>query len=288
MKRMKVATLICAVVACACLLLTGCQTENYTPPSKEQAVSNTALGEPGVLRVGVNAASAPLAGQATGTSTIVGIDADVAAFIADELGCKVNLVDVGNDPITALANGTIDMALGVDSSEDAVGYWRSDSYLQTGVALFGAAAETSVPTVDSKPQIAAQESSKSSWRVTNLFGDDALLAQDDLKSAFVALESGTVRYTAADAVIGTYVAHTNGYDDKIIALLQDASGYCAAVSETNPELQTAVSSAVKALTTGGMIEVIESKWLGAPLQLSSVTVVKSAAADTDSKKKKKE
>ena len=286
MKRTKVALLVCAVMACASLVLAGCQAENYTPPSKEQTVSDAALATPGVLRVGVNAASAPLAGKSSSSSSIVGIDADVAAFIADELGCKVELVDVGNDPVTAFGSGTIDMALGVDASEDETGYWRSDPYIQTGVALFGAADETSVPTVDSKPQIAAQESSKSSWRVKNLFGDDSLLAQDDLKSAFLALDGGTVRYTAADAVIGTYVSHTNGFDDKIVALLQDAGGYCAAVPETNAELQSAAASAVKTLVSGGMIDVIESKWLGSPLQLSNVTVVKSGAADSNSNKKK--
>lgn len=286
MKRMKVGLFVCLVVACASLLLAGCQAQTYTPPAKQQTVSDTALVKPGVLTVGVNAASAPLAGLSSTSSRIVGIDVDVASFLADELGCKVDIVDVGNDPATALNNGTVDLVLGVDLSEESVGYWRSDPYIQTGVALFGTAAETSIPTVDSAPQIAAQESSKSSWRITNLFGDAALVSYEDLKSAFVAMNEGSVRYAAADAVIGTYVAHTNNYDDKIIALLQDASGYCAAVAETNAELQPAVSSAVQTLVNGGMMNIIESKWMGSSMHLSDVTVVK-AASDTESKDKKK-
>ena len=54
----------------------------------------------------------------------------------------------------------------------------------------------------------------------------------------------TADQKAADAVIGTYVSYSNGYADKILSLLQDPSGYCAAVSETNADLQNAVGAAV--------------------------------------------
>lgn len=287
MKRTRMLVIICAIVACASLLLAGCQAQTYAPQTKQQTVSASALGKDGTLRVGVNSASAPLAGQSTSSSRIVGIDVDVASYIADELGCKVEIIDVGNDPATALSNGVVDVVLGVDATDEEAKYWRSSPYLKTGVALYGAATETTVPTADAKPQIAAQASSKSSWRVTNLYGDDALVSQDDLKTAFSALDQGTVQYVAADAVIGTYVAYTNDYDCKIVALLQDASGYCAAVGDANVELQTAVSNAMDSLVNGGVMNIIETKWLGEPLDLDDVTVVKSAATDTDAKAKDK-
>lgn len=282
MKRWKIGALVCVLVACLSVALAGCQSQEYKPEGKSQTVSSTALGTPGTLRVGVNAQSAPLAGQTSSSSRIVGIDVDVAAYLADLLGLKVEVVDVGTDPESALSEGRVDIALGVDASEDAAGFWKSPVYLQTGVALFGSSAETAVPTTDSKPKIAAQASSKSSWRVTNLFGDDSLVVQNDLKSAFEALAKGSARYVAADAVIGTYVSHTNNYGDKIVALLQDPSGYCVAVPEKNTELQGAITSAVDKLVNGGAIDVIESKWLGAPLDLGNTTVVKSASAKSGS------
>ena len=279
MKRWKVGLLACLVAVCMSVLLAGCQNETYTPQGKAQTVPATALGKDGTLRVGVNASSAPLAGQTSSSSRIVGIDVDVAAYIADQLGLKVEIVDVGNDPATALEEGKVDVALGVDSSaETETSYWLSSPYLETGVALFGSINENSVPTPDSKPKIAAQASSKSSWRVTNLFGDESLVTENDLKSAFEAVTGGTARYVAADAVIGTYVSYSNNYDDKIVALLQDPSGYCAAVAESNSELQTAVGAAVTGMVSGGMMDVIQNKWLGAPIQLGSITVVKSQAA----------
>ena len=282
MKRWKIGALVCAIVACACLALTGCQPQSYTPPDKEPTVSASALGQPGTLRVGVNAASAPLAGQTASSARIVGIDVDVAAYLADQLGCKVEVIDVGTDPEAALSEKRVDMVLGVDASETDTNYWKSESYIDTSVALFGTAAESAVPTTDSSPKIAAQASSKSSWRVTNLFGDASLVVQSDLKSAFDALSTGSARYVAADAVIGTYVANTNGDKDKIVALLQDPTGYCAAVATSNTELQGAITSAMKKLVDGGMMSIIENKWLGTTLNLDTITVIKAPAVDNAS------
>ena len=281
MKRWKIGALLCAIVACACLVLTGCEGQSYTPPDKEPTVSASALGKAGTLRVGVNSASAPLAGQTASSARIVGIDVDVAAYLADQLGCKVEIIDVGTEPEKALENGTVDIVLGIDASEAETTYWKSETYLGTSVALFGTAAESAVPTTDSNPQIAAQASSKSSWRVTNLFGDDSLVVQSDLKSAFDALSTGSARYVAADAVIGTYVAFSSGADDKIVALLQDPTGYCAAVSANNTELQGAITSAMNKLVSGGMMSIIEEKWLGTTLNLNAITVVKAPTVETE-------
>lgn len=282
MKRWKAMTVACLAAACLSLALVGCQSGEYTPEQKDPQVSASALGQAGTLRVGVNASSAPLAGKTTSTSRIVGIDVDVASYLADELGLDVEVIDVSDNFTQALENGTVDVVLGVDSSEEGSGYWRSSPYLDTGVALFGASTETSVPTTDSSPKVAAQSSSKSSWRVTNLFGDSALVSQTELKAAFDALANGSARYVAADAVIGTYVSYSSGYSDKIVALLQDPSGYCAAVGESNTELQNAVGNAVAKLVNGGIMGIIENKWLGQALDLSSMTVVKSAAAESSS------
>ena len=285
MKRWKLGVLACLVAVCMGTLLVGCQTGSYTPKGKDPAVADSSLVKSGVLRVGVNAASAPLAGQTSSSSRIVGIDVDVAAYLADELGLKVEIVDVGTDPATALEEGTVDVALGVDSSaENEMDCWRSPAYLKTGVALFGTEDESAVPTSDSKPKVGAQASSKSSWRVTNLFGDDALVSENDLKSAFEALGKGSVDYVAADAIIGTYVSNTNEYADKIVALLQEPSGYCAAVGSKNAELQKAVDGAMKTLVNGGVMSVIEGKWLGVPLNLDNTTIVKGAGSDSGEKK----
>lgn len=284
MKRMK-ALVCCAAAACLAMVLAGCSSQqSYTPPEKSATVSSPAIGKSGTLRVGVNAGSPPLAGSPSSSSKIVGIDVDVAAALADQLGLKLEIVDVGTDPEAALKEGKVDVAMGI-GSEIEVSFWRSPAYLPKGVALFSTSANATVPTKASSPKIAAQVSSTSSWQVTNEFGQDALVSENDLKSAFAALADGSAQYVAADAVIGMYAAHSGGYDAQIVALMQQPGGYCVGVLEANTELQAAVKDALAALTDGGIVSVIEKKWLGADIDASSLPLTTGASsAKTDESK----
>ena len=284
MKRMK-ALVCCAAAACLAMVLAGCSSQqSYTPPEKSATVSSPTIGKSGTLRVGVNAGSPPLAGSPSSSSKIVGIDVDVAAALADQLGLKLEIVDVGTDPEAALKEGKVDVAMGIGSESD-VSFWRSPAYLPKGVALFSTSANATVPTKASSPKIAAQVSSTSSWQVTNEFGQDALVSENDLKSAFAALADGSAQYVAADAVIGMYAAHSGDYDAQIVALMQQPGGYCVGVLEANTELQAAVKDALAALTDGGIVSVIEKKWLGTDIDASSLPLTTGASsAKTDESK----
>lgn len=284
MKRMK-ALVCCAAAACLAMVLAGCSSQqSYTPPEKSATVSSPTIGKSGTLRVGVNAGSPPLAGSPSSSSKIVGIDVDVAAALADQLGLKLEIVDVGTDPEAALKEGKVDVAMGIGSESD-VSFWRSPAYLPKGVALFSTPANATVPTKASSPKIAAQVSSTSSWQVTNEFGQDALVSESDLKSAFAALADGSAQYVAADAVIGMYAAHSGDYDAQIVALMQQPGGYCVGVLEANTELQAAVKDALAALTDGGIVSVIEKKWLGTDIDASSLPLTTGASsAKTDESK----
>ncbi|WP_052241533.1 substrate-binding periplasmic protein [Berryella intestinalis] len=280
MKRSKVAVLAVAAAVCAALCLAGCASNHYEPAKKTQTVADSALKKPGVLRVGVNASAAPLAGKASSSSKIVGLDVDIAAAVADELGVKVEIVDAGSDPASALRSGDVDMVLGADVSSTDTDYWRSNAYLQTGVALFSAKEGSSAPRVTDSVKIGAQVSSKSAWSVENLFGSNALTVEESLAVAFKDLKAGAVDYVASDALTGVYLAKTSGVDASVVALLQQPGGYCAGVSTSNLELQKAVSSALSKLASGGVIEVIERKWLGQKVDIASLTVISGSGATT--------
>ena len=284
MKRMKTRATSALAVACMAALLAflaGCSSQQaYTPPELTPALSAPTIAKDGTLRVGVNTDNAPLAGQAS--SKIVGLDVDVAAALADSLGLKLEVVNVGTDAETALTNGDVDIVMGIDKSDTTVTFWRSDAYLPTAVALFSTPSVTEVPTDSSQPKIAAQVSSKSAWAVTNEFENGSITTSDDLKSAFASLESGQVQYVAADAIIGTYAAHSAGDDVHIVALMQPASGYAVGVLDGNTELKQAVSEALATLSGNGTISVIEEKWLGIALDLSSVPLTAGATASSPS------
>lgn len=285
MKHLKRFAACCAAaVCCAAMLLlaTGCQQqqESYTPPEATPAVSKPVIAQEGVLRVGVNANNAPLAGQPSSSTKIVGIDVDMAAALADQLGLKLEVVDVSTDAAGALTSGKVDVVMGVNKS-DSPSFWTSDTYLPTAVALFAQSSNSTVPANAESTKIAAQVSSNSAWAVTNEFDSSTITTTEDLKSAFSALESGKVQYVAADAVVGSYVSNNAGMDVHMVALMQQASGYCVGVLDGNTQLKQAVSNALSAMNSNGVSSVIQKKWLGTTMDLSNIKLTAGASDDED-------
>lgn len=275
MRRRQIALVaLAAALACMAFALAGCSGSNdYQPPLKEATVQTPTIGEEGTLRVGVNTENPPLAGM--GSGKIIGIDVDIAAALADELGLKVSIVETGSDPAAALANNEADVILGIDNASAEGDFWMSPSYLPTGIALFALSPDAGVPQPGSGATFAAQVSSKSAWAVTNEFGEDALTSTDSLSDAFEALKAGTVQYVAADAIIGLYAAHgvDDGLDVSIVAMLMKPSGYCMAVSSANADLQAAAGDVLANLVSNGTIGVIERKWLGTAVNLDDLSVI---------------
>ena len=283
-KRFRKAVL-CVAIGCAMVLavaLAGCQSNStYEPETKTPQVQSPTIKEAGVLRVGVNTARAPLAGMSG--NKIVGIDVDVAAALADSLGLKLSIVDTGSDPEGALKDGSVDIVLGIDKSSSDGSFWKSDSYLPTGIALFAMSKNAAVPTASTGAKFAAQVSSTSAWAVMNEFGDTSLTSTSSPKEAFAALSSGKVQYVASDAIIGTYYANGSNIDASIVALMQQPSGYCVGVLDGNSELKTAVAGAISSLTSNGIMDVIQSKWLGESIDLSSVKLTAGATSGAKAK-----
>ena len=275
MKRRVSVGIACMLVCALCMVLCGCQSQSsYEPTKKSATVTVPTIGQDGKLRVGVNSSNAPFSTQVSGK--LVGIDVDIAAALATEMGLELELVDVGNDAEGALEDGSVDIIMNQQSGDTSSTAWLSDAYLPTAVSVFSTSSSSSLPSEDSKPTIEAQSSSMSAWEVANQFGDTSLSSVSDLKTAFSDLSSGKTTYVAADAVIGSYVAYTSSVDAKIVGVLQKVGGYSIGISTSNTELQNAVATALKTISSNGTISVIESKWLGTSLDLSSVD--QSAAA----------
>ncbi len=278
MKRASILVVSLVAALSLALLLVGCSSGEYTPEAKEQTVSNTALNSAGTLRVGVNASNAPYAAESSGS--IVGIDVDIAAALADEMGLKLELVDVGTNASDAFEKENVDIVMGVDEANSA--YWMSDSYLNSGIALFASSESEQAPTKSGSFKIAAQSASMSAWEVSDHYGDDCLENETDLQTAFTALQSGTVAYVAADSTIGEYVAHSSNIEAYPIALLQEPVAYSIAVSASNSALQEAVANALDTIDGGGIINVVKKKWLGDQTEAISLSVISSPSKSSDS------
>lgn len=278
MKRASVLVVSLVATLSLALLLVGCSSGGYAPEPKEQTVSNSALSSAGTLRVGVNASNAPYAAESSGS--IVGIDVDIAAALADQMGLKLELVDVGTSGGAAFEKEDVDIVMGVD--EAGSDYWLSDSYMTSGVALFAPSQTEKAPVKAGNFKIAAQSSSMSAWEVSDHYGDRCLENETDLQSAFSALQAGTVDYVAADDTIGEYVAHSSDIEAYPIALLQEPVAYSIAVPSTNKALQEEVANALSTLTEGGVIKVIKSKWLGDQAEAISLPVISAPSGGSSS------
>ena len=90
-----------------------------------------------------------------------------------------------------------------------------------------------------------------------------------------------MQYVAADAVVGSYVSNNAGMDVHMVALMQQASGYCVGVLDGNTQLKQAVSNALSAMNSNGVSSVIQKKWLGTAMDLSGIKLTAGASDDKD-------
>ena len=277
MKKRVVAAIVSAMAACLMFALCGC-TEAYNPDAsmKEQTVDASATKNAGTMIVGVDASSYPFAGQSNGKMS--GLEVDVAAALAQEMGLKVEFVDVGMDGLEALTDGEVDMVMGVEEDADTKA-WKSEAYSPACICLYSMDEGAEVPKKGSDATIAAQTSSLSAWLVTRQYGNDALQAEDELKAVFQQLQDGTVPYAAADAVVGSYVLNSMGIDGHIIGLLQPEGGYCMAVSADNTALQVGLTEALSTLKSNGLMNIIMTKWMGGSVDISGVPMTAAAKAE---------
>lgn len=262
--------LVTLMLALGVGLLTGCSfNKAYTPEPGKQKIENSMLHTPGTLRVGVDASNAPYAAESQGA--IVGIDVDIAAALADELGLKLELVDIGSSADQAFTSDNVDIVMGVGA--DSQNCWTSAPYLTSSIVLFAAEEETAIPKDGDVYMVAAQASSMSAFEVGARLGEDVLDATADIQAAFEHLQNGTAKYVATDGTIGSYVAHANGTTIYPVALLSEETSYCIGAPTTAAGLQDAVADALKQLTNGGVLSVIEKKWLGAQTVYDTLTVI---------------
>lgn len=264
------AVFMCIALALSVCVLSGCSfNKDYTPQKPEQKIDDSLLHTPGVLRVGVDASNAPYAAEAQGA--IVGIDVDVAAALADQLGLTLELVDVGTNADTAFNSEDVDIVMGVKSG--STNCWTSNPYVTSSIVLFSLDEDEDVPDSTDVFTVAAQASSMSSVEVTSRLGEDVLETTGDIQSAFNMLNTGEVTYVATDSTIGSYVAHTAGMTIYPVALLSDETNYCIGVPTSASALQDAVADALRAIVDGGIVSVICDKWLGSQLDVATLTVI---------------
>lgn len=272
-----VLAVMCAAAMTMCM--TGCSipklaSSKAADNTLNPTVSDSNLITSGTLTIGLDYNNAPYAGESDGR--VVGIDADVGSALANKLGLKAEFVDVGTGggPNT-VANKKCDVFLSFeknDSTNSIAAY--AGTYMYDAASLFTVSNSSSSSnasyTSASGQKIAAQKGRATAELVKSLYGTTSLVEEDNLVDAFSALENGTVKYAAASGVVGSYIA--TSYDDiKFYCSLENPREIGAGVASSNTTLKSKVSSALSSLSQDGTINVIVSRWIGSPLNLSTVT-----------------
>lgn len=263
---MFVACMLALLGLSACQLQTNTEVESNLTPQIDSSATIT----PGVLTVGINASNSPYGGTDSSNQT-VGVDVDVAAAIAQELGLHLKIVDVGSSGRFALNNKQVDVAMGLTKSGtgDIISY--SDAYLDDGLSLFCLSTNKPVSIEDVTAQVNAgttkilvQADTTACTRVQELLGIDKVEVVSTMQAAFDALDAGDQKFLVTDAVLGDYFARNYENVIRMSFLGADCVIPMYAVTLTqNSVLSTGVNNAIKTISSNGIMQVIALKWLGA-------------------------
>jgi polar amino acid transport system substrate-binding protein len=286
-KSRVLAALACllAVALAGCSLFSGSEASTETEPELVPTVQTPVIKQDGVLRVAIlTSAGAPeVIEQSDGT--YVGLDVDVAAALAQQLGLKVEYVAC--EHVTQALSEDVDVIMGVDSSASAK-LTVVSHYMESALGFFSKGDAPYVATLDQidagKIAVQAGSTAEKTLDTTNITSEQ--VACLNLNEAFKDLDEGSADFVLCSAYPGGYLAAQEA-GVVFAGTLDVAATKGVGVLATNTDLATAVQQAMDTITTNGVIDILRARWvgdmpvLGADTQVQGVEITgTSEAADT--------
>ena len=268
MKKLSIAML--SMVLAGSMLLTGCgggnnqaAGENDSADTQQSETAENTDG--GVLRMGTNATFPPYE-YVDENNEVAGIDADIAAAIAEKLGMELEITDMAFDSlIPALQSDTVDIVLAgmtVDP-ERAEQVNFTDSYA-TGVQVIIVPEGSDIASPDDLEgkNIGVQTGTTGDLYCTDDYGQEFVKQFDNGPLAVAALVNGQVDCVVIDnEPAKNYVAANQGL--KILDTAYANEEYAAAIAKDNTELFEQVNAAIQELKEDGTIDSIIEKYIPA-------------------------
>lgn len=197
---------------------------------------------------------------------IVGIDAEIAAAVADKLGLTLKIEDMEFDSIiTAVSTGKADIGMaGMTVTEDRLKNINFSSTYATGIQSIIVAEDSTIASADdlADKMIGVQLGTTGDIYASEDFGSDHVDQYSKGNDAVMALTQGKV-----DAVIidnepaKSYVAATSGL--KILDTEYASEEYAACISKDNDALKDAFNTALDELIADGTVQSIIDKYITA-------------------------
>ena len=231
--------------------------------SSEETASVTTVTE-GKLTMATNATFPPY--EYYDGNDIVGIDAEIAAKIAEKLGLELEIQDMEfNSIITSVNQGKADMGMaGMTVSEDRLkNVDFSDSYAK-GVQVVIVKEDSDIKTIDDLEgkKIGVQLNTTGDIYATEDFGKDNVQQFNKATDTVLALTQGKVDAVIIDqAPAEVFVQQNEG-----LTLLSSSyadEDYAICFKKGNTELQKAVNDALNELIEDGTVQAIIDKYIPA-------------------------
>lgn len=274
MKKLSIAML--SMVLAGSMLLTGCgggntQTTDDTSADDTQQSETAENTEGGTLVMGTNAQFPPYEFRDE-NNEVAGIDADIAAAIADKLGMELEITDMAFDSlIPALQSGTIDIILAgmTADPERAESVDFTDSYA-TGVQVIIVPEDSDIAPTEQEDGtmavdltgklIGVQAGTTGDMYCTDDYGQESVRQYDNGALAVSALANGQIDCVVIDnEPAKNYVAANTGL--KILDTEYITENYAAAIAKDNTELYEQVNAAIQELKADGTIDEIIGKYI---------------------------
>ena len=273
---MKIAKILIAFVVMAALLLAfaGCDEGTTTTPtaapagdSSSQAADETAAFTTvteGKLTMATNAAFPPY--EFYEGDEIVGIDAEVAALIAEKLGLELEIADTEFDSIIpGVQSNKYDMGMaGMTVTEDRLKNVNfSDSYA-TGIQVIIVPEGSDIKSVDDLEgkMIGVQQATTGYIYASDDYGEDHVVSYASGALAVEGIKSGKVDCVIIDnEPAKAFVAENEGLT--ILDSQYAVEDYAICFNKDNTALQEAVNKALVELISDGSVQKIVDKYIAA-------------------------
>ncbi len=234
------------------------------------ALTGMAMAE--TLKMGTNAAFPPYEFYSDETGEVIGIDAEVAALIAEKLGCELEIVDMDFDAlIPAVSSGKIDFVMAgmtvTEERKQSVDF--SDSYA-TGIQAVIVKEDSAITSVDdlfaegANNKIGVQQGTTGDIYCSGDIEEAGLGSVERFKNgtdAVLALTSGKVDCVVIDnEPAKNYVAANEGL--KILDTQYAVEDYAIALAKDS-ELTAQVNTALEELIADGSVQAVIDKYISA-------------------------
>lgn len=219
----------------------------------------------GKLTMGTNATFPPYE-YTDDSGKIIGIDAEIAAAVAEKLDLELEIKDMEFDSLlTAVQGDSIDIVFAgltvTDERKQSVDF--SQTYA-TGVQVVIVPENTKIKSIDDLEgkKIGVQEGTTGDIYCTDEFGQDNVKQYKNGALAIAALNNKQIDCVVIDnEPAKAFVSANKGL--KILETEYAVEDYAAAMNKNNKELQEKVNKAMEELTEDGTIKEIIGKYIKA-------------------------